>query len=211
MYLESKTERIFGIACLGKKLAFDTEICYYFEYFFSKIGLFDRVKELFKSNQTRYGVSPVYLESKTERIFGIAYVGKKLAFDTEICYYFEYFFSKIGLFDRVKELFKSNQTRYGVSPGYVECKTEKIFGIACLGKKLVFDTEICYYFEYFFSKIEKFYWVKELFKVNQIDIPDYQYYLGCNTKRMVRLTFLEKKFVSQSEISTFSLILFSKI
>ena len=32
-----------------------------------------------------------------------------------------------------------------------------------------------------------------MFKVNQIDIPDCQYYLGCNAKRMVRLTFLEKK------------------
>ena len=32
----------------------------------------------------------------------------------------------------------------------------------------------------------------ELFKMNQIDIPDYQYYLGCNAKRMVCLTFLEK-------------------
>ena len=28
--------------------------------------------------------------------------------------------------------------------------------------------------------------------MNQIDIPDYQYYVGCNAKRMVRLTFLEK-------------------
>ena len=59
-----------------------------------KIGLFHRVKELFKSNQTWYGVSPVYLESKTERIFGIAFLRKKLAFDTEICYYFEFFFQK---------------------------------------------------------------------------------------------------------------------
>ena len=147
MYVESKTERIFGIACLGKKLAFDTENCYYFEYFFSKIGLFDRVKELFKSNQTRLGASPVYVESKTERIFGIACLGKKLAFDTENCYYFEYFFSKIGLFDRVKELFKSNQTRYGVSQGYVESKTKRIFSIASLGRKLVFHTEMCNYFE----------------------------------------------------------------
>ena len=38
--------------------------------------------------------------------------------------------------------------------------------------------------------------------MNQIDIPDYQYYLGCNAKRTVRLTFLEKKFLFQSEIST---------
>ena len=46
--------------------------------------------------------------------------------------------------------------------------------------------------------------------MNQTDIPDYRYYLGCNAKRMVRLTFLEKNFVSQSEVSTYSLILFSK-
>ena len=87
----------------------------------------------------------MYLESKTKRIFGIACLEKKLAFDTEICYYFEYFFSKIGLFDRVKELFKSNQTQYGVSPGYVECKTKRIFGIACQGKKFVLQSEISIY------------------------------------------------------------------
>ena len=87
----------------------------------------------------------MYVDSKTERIFAIACLGKKLAFDTEICYYFEYFFSKIGLFDRAKELFKSNQTRYGVSPGYIECETERIFGIACLGKKFVFQSEISTY------------------------------------------------------------------
>ena len=121
--------------------------------FFSKIGLFDWVKELFKSSQTRHRVSPGYVESKTERIFGIACLGKKLAFDTEICYYFEYFFSKIGLFDRVKELFKSSQTRHRVSPGYVECKTKRIFGIACLGKKFVFQSEISTYSLILFSKI----------------------------------------------------------
>ena len=35
--------------------------------------------------------------------------------------------------------------------------------------------------------------------MNQIDIPDYQYYLGCNAIRMVRLTFLEKKLVFYTE------------
>ena len=44
--------------------------------------------------------------------------------------------------------------------------------------------------------------------MTQIDIQDYQYYLGCNAKRMVRLTVIEKKLVFQSEISTDSLILF---
>ena len=84
-------------------------------------------------------------------------------------------------------------------------------GLAFLEKKFVFQSEISIYSLILFSKIEKFYRIKELFKVNQNDIPDYQYYLGCNAKRMVRLTVLEKKFLSQSEISTFSLILFSKI
>ena len=50
----------------------------------------------------------------------------------------------------------------------------------------------------YFQKIVKFYRIKELFKVNQTDIPDYQYHLGCNAKRLAGLAFLEKKIVSQS-------------
>ena len=83
MYVESRTKRIFAIACLGNKLAFCTEIFEYFEYIISKIGLFHRVKELFKSNQTGYGVSHVYLEPRTKRIFAIACLGKKLVFHTK--------------------------------------------------------------------------------------------------------------------------------
>ena len=30
MYLESKTRKVFGMACVRKKLVFHTEICYYF-------------------------------------------------------------------------------------------------------------------------------------------------------------------------------------
>ena len=37
-----------------------------------------------KSNQTRYGVSHVYLECNAKRIFAIAFLGKKLGFHTEI-------------------------------------------------------------------------------------------------------------------------------
>ena len=143
MYLECKTKRIFGIACLGKKLVFHTEICEFRKQRILKIGLFRRVKELSKSNQTRYGVSHVYLECKTKRIFGIACLGKKLVCHTEICEFRKQRILKIGLFRRVKELSKSNQTRYGVSPVYLEAKTKRIFAIALLGKKLVFHTEIC--------------------------------------------------------------------
>ena len=52
-------------------------------------------------------------------------------------------YAVFGLFHRVKELSKTNQTRYGVSHVYVECKTKEIFAIAFLGKKLGFHTEIC--------------------------------------------------------------------
>ena len=43
-------------------------------------------------------------------------------------------------------------------------------------KKLVFQSEISTYSLILFSKNKEFLLVKELFKVNQIDIPDYQYY-----------------------------------
>ena len=46
-----------------------------------------------------------------------------------------------------------NQTRYGLSHVYLERKTEESFGIACLGKKLVFHTEISTYSLILFSKI----------------------------------------------------------
>ena len=63
-------------------------------------------------NQTRYGVSPLYVESKTKRFFALASLEKKLVFHTEMCNYFEYLIFKYSIFYQVKELFKSNQTRY---------------------------------------------------------------------------------------------------
>ena len=51
----------------------------------------------------------------------------------------------MGLFHRVKELFKPNQTGYGVYHRQVESKTKKILVMACLGKKLVLQSEISSY------------------------------------------------------------------
>ena len=72
MYLNSKAKIIFNLACTEKKLAFHTEICEFREERNLKIGLFHLVNEMFKSNQTGHGVSPVYLNSKTRRIFSLA-------------------------------------------------------------------------------------------------------------------------------------------
>ena len=146
LYLSSTTKRIFIIACLRKKLVFHMEICLFREQRILKISVFHRVKELFKSNQTGYGVYHGDLECKTKRIFAIACIGKILL-NTEICLFRKLRILKIGLFHRVKELFKSNQTGYGVYHGDLECKTKRVFAIACLGKKLLFNTEICLFRE----------------------------------------------------------------
>ena len=85
----------------------------------------------------------MYLERETERIFGIACLEKKFVFQSEISTYSLILFSKIYKFYRVKELFKSNQTGYVVYHGYLECTTKRVFAIACIGKKLVYHTQIC--------------------------------------------------------------------
>ena len=276
VYLECKTKRVFGIAFLGKKFVFQSEISTYSLILFSKIQNFYWIKELSKSNQTRYGVSHVYLECKTKRVFGIACLGKKFVFQSEISTYSLILFSKIQKFYRTKELSISNQTRYGVFHVYLECKTKRIFGIACLEKKFVFQSEISSYsliiqifyfqkyrnfigsrscpnrtklgmeypmcsqsvkqkeflvrlsrkkvrvsignidlFAYYkiilFSKIQKFYWVKEFSKSTQTRYGVSHVYLERKTKRIFGIACLGKKFVFQSEISTYSLILFSKI
>ena len=62
-------------------------LAYHALILFSKIQKFYRVKGLSKSNQTRYGVSRVYLERKTKRIFVIACLGKNFVFQSEISTY----------------------------------------------------------------------------------------------------------------------------
>ena len=47
----------------------------------------------------------------------------------------------------VKNFLKLNQTRCRVSHVYLVYKTKEVFATGCLGKKLVFHTEICDYFE----------------------------------------------------------------
>ena len=52
----------------------------------------------------------------------------------------------------VKNFLKLNQTRNRVSHVYLECRAERIFAIACVGKKLVCHTEISYYFRIILNK-----------------------------------------------------------
>ena len=62
----------------------------------------------------------MYLDCIAKGIFAIAFLGKKLGFHTEICEFREQRVLKVGLFRRVKELSKSNQTWHEVSLGFLE-------------------------------------------------------------------------------------------
>ena len=291
-------------------------LAYHTLILFSKIQKFYRVKELSKSNQTRYGVSHVYLERKTKRFFVIACLQKssffnrkfrlirlfhfrkyrnligsrncpnrtKLGMEYSMCTqsvkrktfliykkdrfsfgnfdFFVNFIFKKQKFNRVKELSKSNQTRYGVFHVYLERK-KRFFGIACLQKSSFFNRKIrhirLFYFRKYgnfigsrscsnrtklgmeypmctqsvkekkiryslswkkvrisignfgllayhtlilFTKVQKFYRVKELFKSNQTRYGVFHFNLECRTKRVFGIACLGKKFVFQSEIST---------
>ena len=61
--MECRRGRFFAIACLGKKDVIAYENLANIANKELKLGLFDWVKELSKSNQTRCGVSPLYLMS----------------------------------------------------------------------------------------------------------------------------------------------------
>ena len=174
---ESAKKKVIGIACPGKKWVFMRNFANFANCEFLrilKIIPFHRVKELSKSNQTRYLVSSVYWECKAKKMvqlasekigfsYGILQIwliasyweflkkfffigsrscpnqtklgmqyhqcnesvkqknwytlsGKKLVFHTELFEFLEKGIFKKGLFHRVKELSKSNQTRCGVSP-----------------------------------------------------------------------------------------------
>ena len=82
-YLGCIAKRMISLTSIVKKFVFQSEISTYLLILFSKKQKFHRVKELFKSNQTRYGVSHVYLEGKPERMFGRACLQKKFLYNTE--------------------------------------------------------------------------------------------------------------------------------
>ena len=70
------------------------------------------MKELFKSNQTRCGVFPVYLNSKTKSIFALACTGKKLYFHTKFANFANKEFKKSVFFIGSRSCL--NQTKLGM-------------------------------------------------------------------------------------------------
>ena len=199
-----------SLTFLEKKFLSQSEISTFSLILFSKIEKFYRIKERFKVNEIDIPDYQYHLSCNTKKMACLAFLEKKFVFQSEISTFSLIVFSKILKFRRVKESFKSNPTRYRVSPGYVECKTKGTFGIACLGKKFVFQSEISIYSLIVFSKILKFRRVKESFKSNPTRYRVSPGYVECKTKGTFGIACLGKKFVFQSEISIYSLILFSK-
>ena len=117
---------------------------------------------------------------------------KKFVFQSEILTYSLILFSKNSEILSDKELSKSNQIDIPDYQYYLGCNAKRMVHLTLIQKKLVFYTEISTFSLIFFSKIVDFYRIIELLKANQTDIPDYQYYVGCTTKRMVGLTFIQK-------------------
>ena len=110
---------------------------FYTPILFSKLQKFYRVKELSKSNKTRYGVSHLYLERKRKKNrYSLSWKKVRTSIGNFglLTYHTLILFSKLQKFYRVKELSKSNQTRYGLSHVYLERKMKRIFCIACLEK-----------------------------------------------------------------------------
>ena len=81
-----------------------------------------------------------------------------------------------------------NQNDIPNNQHYLGPNAKRTVRLTFLEKKFVFQSELSTHSLILFSKIYKFYRIKELFKVNQNDIPEYQYYLNCNAKRTGRLT-----------------------
>ena len=62
----SLIQKNFSFACPWKKLHFRTKNCDFFEKVFLKIGLFRMVKNFFKLDKSRHGVSHEHLESEAK-------------------------------------------------------------------------------------------------------------------------------------------------
>ena len=117
------------------------------------------------------------------------------------------FQSKISTYSLIIRLFYFQKTEILLGQGVVQFKPKSAWSIACV-PRFKNKKNFCYSlprknvcFTYGNLRISRitnfkiglFHQVKELFEVNQIHIPDYQYYLSFNAKKMVRLNFLEKK------------------
>ena len=179
---------------------------------FKNIEIF-RVKELFKSNQTRYGVSHVYLERK-RKSFGLAWLGKKFVFQSEISAYS--LIIRLFYFQKYRNFIGSrrcpNRANHGMEyPMCTQSVKRKEFLVQLVYKRSSFSNRK-------FRLIRLFYFQKYRNFIESRSCPNRtklgMVYPMC-TQSVKRKHFLEqlvyKKFVFQSEISTYSVILFSKI
>ena len=209
VYLERKTKRIFVIACLQKSSFFNRKFRHIRLFYFQKYRNFIGSRNC--SNRTKLGMEyPMCTQSVKEKNFGIACFGKKFVFQSEILAYSLiirlFYFQKYRYFYRVKELSKSNQTRYGVSHVYLEIKTKRIFGATCLEKSSYFNRKYRLLRLFYFQKYRNFIGTRNCPQRTKLGM-EYPMCTQSVKQKEIWCSLSRKKFVFQSEISTYSLII----
>ena len=110
-------------------------LAYHTLILFSKIQKFYRVKELSKSNQTRYGVSHVYLERKTKKFLSQLVYKKSSFFNRKFRLIRLFYFRKYRNFIGSRSC--SNRTKLGMEyPICTQSVKEKKFRYSLSWKKV---------------------------------------------------------------------------
>ena len=187
----SMSKRIFDLACLAKKLDFQTVFSLFWKCTF-KINFF----------QSSQGVVQIYCyyKSKFPYITGIQFskffwpslLRKKLDFQAVFSLFCKMYFWNIFFFKLVKELLKSFVTTNQSSPISMGSKSKRIFDLACLGKKR-FSNGFFVVLRNAFLKYIFFKLVKESIKSIVTTNQSSPISLGSKSKRICVLACLGKK------------------
>ena len=103
-------------------------------------------------NQTGYEVYHGRLECETKRIFCYSLPRKKVTVSYGNLLLFQINNFKNRSFSSGQGVVQSEPNWVWSIHGCLEFKTKRLFAVACLGKRLVFHTEICYYFRIILNK-----------------------------------------------------------
>ena len=175
---------------------------------------------MFKSSQTRLGVSPVWLECKTKRVIGIACLGNRLLFHTELFEFLEKGILKIGLFSGQEVLqIKPNLVWSILTVGRLWDKKNdppNFHGVSNV-LSLSIKREVSISYGTFWISLKRnfknrpFLSGQEVLQIKPNLVGSILRVSTLWDKKNGPPKLHRKNFVFQSEISTFSLFLFSKI
>ena len=157
----------FWPSLLRQKVRFSNGFFVVLQNVFLKYFFFKLVEELLKSIVTTNQSSPISLESKSKN-FWPSLLRRKVRFSNGFFVVLQNLLLKYIFFKVVKELFNSFVTTNQSSPISLGSKSKRIFDLACLGKKLDFQTV--------FSLFCKMYLYNIFFQASQGVVQIFCYY-----------------------------------